>query len=371
VLPQLPPENLVAEPAARNTAAAVGLGAAVVARRAGPGAVLAVLPADHHIGDEPAFAATLRTRHRPGPRGHRHRRHQGPTHPETGFGYISRGRRSPPASTRWRASWRSPTPPGPPQYLAAGTYLWNSGMFFFSAGRLLAEARRHLPGLGAALDALVAASDFPAALRALYPGVPAISIDYGIMEKTAGIRVDPRRFRLERRGQLGALPNIRAADGAGNVVSGDTVVAESRGSIVLAEPGAPSWVWSGVDDLVVIATADAVLVVPKDRAQEVRRVVTPWRRPSGKTCSDRLGLPGSLDRNVAPFTLRSARSPASSTASRRPSGRGIALKDRRARRGPRSGARAEDLRRRIALGTARLGHGRRAGRGAGQAGRAR
>src|SRR6185436_18783815 len=272
VLPQLPPENLVAEPAARNTAAAVGLGAAVVARRAGPAAVLAVLPADHHIGDEAGFAATLRTaigqaREAIVTVGIR------PTGPETGFGYIEQG--APLAEGVYQVARfvEKPNAAKAAEYLAAGTYLWNSGMFFFTAERLLAEARRHLPELGAALDTLVAASDFPTALRSLYPGVPAISIDYGIMEKTAGIRVVPGDFGWNDVGSWAALPSIRPADGAGNVVSGDTVVAESRGSIVLSEPGAPLVGVVGVDNLVVIATADAVLVVPKDRAQEVRRVV--------------------------------------------------------------------------------------------------
>jgi mannose-1-phosphate guanylyltransferase len=272
VLPQLPPENLVAEPAARNTAAAVGLGAAVVARRAGPDAVLAVLPSDHHIGDEAAFATTLRlaiaqAREAIVTIGIR------PTHPETGFGYIQQGASVATGVYEVARFVEKPDAARAAEYLAAGTYLWNSGMFFFTAGRLLAEARRHLPELGAALDALVTAADFPTALRALYPGVPAISIDYGIMEKTQGIRVIPGDFKWNDVGSWAALPNIRTADAAGNVVSGQTVLAESRGSIVLSEPGAPLVGVVGVENLVVIATADAILVVPKDRAQEVKRVV--------------------------------------------------------------------------------------------------
>ena len=272
VLPELPPEKLVAEPAARNTAAAVGLGAAVVARRAGLGALLAVLPSDHHIGNEPAFAATLTTaldqaREAIVTIGIR------PTHPETGFGYVEQG--APVAAGVYQVARfvEKPDAAKAAEYLAAGTYLWNSGMFFFTAQRLLAEARAHLPGLGAALDALVQATDFAAALRTLYLGVPAISIDYGIMEKASGLRVVPGDFGWNDVGSWAALPNIRAADADGNVIAGDTVVAETRGSVVLAEPGAPLVGVVGVEDLVVIATKDAVLVVHKDRAQEVRRVV--------------------------------------------------------------------------------------------------
>jgi mannose-1-phosphate guanylyltransferase len=272
VLPQLPPENLVAEPAARNTAAAVGLGAAVVARRAGAGAVLAVLPSDHHIGNEPAFAATLRlaiaqARDAIVTVGIR------PTHAETGFGYIEQGARLDEGVFQVARFVEKPNAEKAAEYLAAGSYLWNSGMFFFTAQRLFTEARAHLPGLGAALDALVAASDFPAALRTLYPGVPSISIDYGIMEKASGIRVVPGDFGWNDVGSWAALTAVRPTDAAGNVVAGDTVVTETKGSIVLSEPGAPLVGVVGVEDLVVVATKDAVLVVHKDRAQEVRRVV--------------------------------------------------------------------------------------------------
>jgi mannose-1-phosphate guanylyltransferase len=271
-LPQLPPENLVAEPAARNTAAAVGLGAAVVARRAGPAALLAVLPSDHHIGDEPRFAATVgvalaEARESIVTIGIR------PTHPETGFGYIAQGARLGEGVYEVARFVEKPDAATAAQYLAAGTYLWNSGMFFFTAERLLSEARTHLPALGSALDALVAARDFPASLRDLYPRVPAISIDYGIMEKASGIRVVPGDFGWNDVGSWAALPAIRAADAAGNVVAGETVLSEARDNVVLAEPGAPLVGVVGVEGLVVVATRDAVLVVPKSRAQEVRRVV--------------------------------------------------------------------------------------------------
>jgi mannose-1-phosphate guanylyltransferase len=158
-------------------------------------------------------------------------------------------------------------------YLASGEYLWNSGMFFFTAGRLLAEARRHMPALGQALDGFVAAPDFAASVAAQYPGVPATSIDYGIMEKTEGIRVVPGDFGWNDVGSWAALAAIRPLDAAGNVVSGDAVVADSSGAIVVSEPGGPLVGVVGVSDLVVVATRDAVLVVPKKDAQDVRKIV--------------------------------------------------------------------------------------------------
>jgi mannose-1-phosphate guanylyltransferase len=271
-LPELPPENVLAEPAARNTAAAVGLGAAAVSRRAGEEAVLAVLPSDAFIGDEQSFATVLATAMREARTtivtiGIR------PTHAETGFGYLRLGRELGPGVFEVAAFVEKPDAEKARQYFQAGSYLWNSGMFFFTAGRMLAEARRHMPELGQALDGFVTAADFGAAVREQYPAVPATSIDYGIMEKTQGIRVVPGDFGWNDVGSWAALGAIRPVDAAGNVVGGEAVLADTRNSIVMSEPGAPLVGVVGVEGLVVVATADAVLVVKKEDAQDVRKIV--------------------------------------------------------------------------------------------------
>jgi mannose-1-phosphate guanylyltransferase len=271
-LPELPPENVIAEPAARNTAAAVGLGAAAVARRAGESAVLAVLPSDAFIGDEAGFARTIATavaeaRATIVTIGIK------PTHPETGFGYLHLGPERGPGVYDVGSFVEKPNLDKARQYLAAGTYLWNSGMFFFTAGRMLTEAKRHMPALGEALASYVAAPDFDRAVAASYPSVPATSIDYGIMEKTEGIRVVPGDFGWNDVGSWAALGAIRDTDPAGNVVSGDAVVADSAGNIVISEAGAPLIGVVGVEDLVVVATKDAVLVVKKKDAQDVKKIV--------------------------------------------------------------------------------------------------
>jgi mannose-1-phosphate guanylyltransferase len=270
--PDLPTQNLVAEPAARNTAAAVGLGAAVVVRRAGRSAVLAVLPSDHHIGDEAGFAATLATaaaqaRETIVTIGIR------PTHPETGFGYIEQGPRLGEGVFGVARFVEKPDAARAAQYLAAGNYLWNSGMFFFTADRFLSEARQHLRPLADTLESFIKTDDFLEMVSVRYSALPSISIDYGIMEKAQGIRVVPGDFRWNDVGSWAALSAIRPTDQAGNVVSGDAILAGTTGSVVLSEPGAPMVGVVGADDLVVVATRDAVLVVHKDRAQEVKRIV--------------------------------------------------------------------------------------------------
>ena len=118
------------------------------------------------------------------------------------------------------------------------------------------------------------ASPDPAALaQQRYPRVPAISIDYGIMEKTQGMRVVPGSFGWSDVGSWAALTEIRPADADAKVISGDAIVKASKGSVVMVEPVAPLLGVVGVEGIVVVATRDAVLVVPKDRAQEVRSVV--------------------------------------------------------------------------------------------------
>jgi mannose-1-phosphate guanylyltransferase len=275
-LPELPAENIIAEPVPRNTAAAVGLGAVVATRRGGPDAVIAVFPADPFIGDEPAFErlvrlATAEARQTIVTIGIR------PTHAETGFGYLRLGARLPRAAAdpvhEVGAFVEKPDRATAERYLASGEYLWNSGMFFLTARRMFEETRRHLPALGALLDAAVAADDLQPVIDAGYPGAPAISIDNGIMEKASGLRVVPGEFGWNDVGSWAALNAVRPPDARGNVVLGGATLIDGDGNIVVAEEGAPFVGVVGVQDLVVIATRDAILVIPKDRAQDVRQVV--------------------------------------------------------------------------------------------------
>jgi len=278
-IPELPAANIVAEPVPRNTAAAVGLGAVTAQRRGGPDAVIAVLPADPYIGDEATFARLVRlaiaeARDTIVTIGVR------PTHAETGFGYIRLGARLQRAGDDAvhdvGGFFEKPDRPTAERYVSSGEYLWNSGMFFLTARRMLDEARRHLPALGALLDAAVGARepDAVAVIKAGYVDAPSISIDHGIMEKATGLRVVPGAFGWNDVGSWAALPALRTPDARGNVVIGDgATLIDGDGNIVMADEGAPYVGVLGVRDLVVVATKDAILVIPKDRAQDVRRIV--------------------------------------------------------------------------------------------------
>jgi mannose-1-phosphate guanylyltransferase len=283
-IPGLPRDNVIVEPEPRNTAAAVGLAAVVAARRGGLTARLAVLPADSHIADEAAFDAALGVALE-----HAHDAivtiGLRPSRPETGFGYIRAGDVVPGDAPGVAAGAavgpvrsvlgfvEKPDRPRAEAYLRSGDYLWNSGMFFLTAGRMLEEARRHLPALGAALDAFLAAPELSSAVRAGYAAVPAISIDHGIIEKAEGLRVVPAELGWNDVGSWSALSSIRPNDAERNVVVGGCFVADSHDSVVISEADAPFVGVVGVEGLVVVATADAVLVIPKDRAQDVKTII--------------------------------------------------------------------------------------------------
>jgi mannose-1-phosphate guanylyltransferase len=271
-LPDLTPENLVAEPAARNTGPAVGLGAIEAARRARDDVRLAVIPSDAFIADEAEFGRVMATA----------LEHAAdaivtigikPTRPESGYGYLQRGALVRGGVYEVARFVEKPDGATAGRYLSGGDYLWNSGMFFFTAQRLFEEARTHLPELAAILAEIRGSSDPAATANSRYPAAPKISIDYGIMEKASGILVVPGDFGWNDVGSWSAVADIRAKDGAGNVALGDVVLSGVSGSVVVAEPGAPLLGVVGVDDLVIVATKDAVLVVRKDRAQEVRALV--------------------------------------------------------------------------------------------------
>ena len=278
-LPRLPKANVVVEPEPRNTAGAIQLAVSLASLRTGPSSRLAVLPADHHIGDEAAFRSRLRLALQHASKaivtvGIR------PTAPETGFGYIKLGRAVRPASRKVydvAAFVEKPDRKTALKYVSSGKFLWNAGMFFLSASRFATETERSLPKLhefGRRLEALKRPSDFATVVGKHYRDVEAISVDYGIMEKASGLRVVAGDFGWSDVGSWSALADVaRSRDARGNVVVGDVMVFDGADNVVVSDPGAPFVGAVGVSGLVVAATPDAVLVVPRDRAQDVRTIV--------------------------------------------------------------------------------------------------
>ncbi len=273
-LPGLPEENLLAEPVGRNTAPCVGWAAAVIARRS-PEARLMVLPADHHIGDEKTYLQTLATALDAASEGDLVTVGLKPTRPETGYGYIEVG--EPIAEEVWRARRfvEKPTRERAEQLFASGSYLWNSGMFFFRADAILEAIEHHLPGLAkglAELDRAAAAGSEEAAVAEGYGDLPRISIDHGVMEKADGVAVVPGDFGWSDLGSWTTAWELSEKDDAGNASGSDAVLVDASGNLVRAPLGKVVAL-VGVSDLVVVDTEDALLVVPRSRAQEVREVV--------------------------------------------------------------------------------------------------
>lgn len=290
LLPDLPADHLLVEPCPRNTAPCVGLAAVHLARR-DPQAVMAVLPADHHIGDGPGYRAVLAAAAERARAGEIVTLGIRPTRPETGYGYIRYDRTDPVVAdngvevSRVERFVEKPPLEVARKYLASNRYLWNSGMFFFTAARILADIKRYMPHLHSTLQRIAAAIGSDAYAEVLaegFAGLKSVSIDYGVMEHATAdpdlppMRVVPSDFGWNDVGHWAAIADFAEPDRDGNIVEGDAVLIDTRDSIVHVTRGTAAVV--GVEGLVVVSTDDAVLVCPRDRAQDVKRIVDRLKR---------------------------------------------------------------------------------------------
>jgi len=269
----VPLARVIEEPQGRNTAAALGLAAAALVAQ-DPDAVMGALPADQHIGDEAAFAVAI-------DRAFRVAEERdvictigiAPTHAETGFGWLELGGSlagAGPEVSEVARFVEKPDAARAAEYLASGRYLWNGGMFFCRARRLLDEIARHLPALAAGLDEIARA---PARIAEIYATLPSISIDHGVMEKATGVVTVRGDFGWNDVGSWAAVPAVRGVDPArgDNTQVGLALFRDARGNVASTDAGVI--VVIGVDDLVVVRDGDAVLVIPRARAQDVRLAV--------------------------------------------------------------------------------------------------
>jgi mannose-1-phosphate guanylyltransferase len=282
LVPEIPVENVLSEPVGRNTAACVGLAAHVALERDAE-ATCVVLPADHVIGEEARFRSALAA-------GADLVTREGglltfgvqPTRAETGYGYLELGREHTRLGDwtihRLERFVEKPDAERARGYLESGGYLWNAGIFAWRAADLLDEIKRQLPDLAAGLDAIAAAFDTPDAetvLARTYPALPATSVDFGVMEGARQCWTIPVDFPWSDVGSWSALDDNAQSDIAENTSRGRVHSVDARGNILISTGPVVSAV--GVEDLVVVATPDAVLVVPRSQAQRVREVVEALR----------------------------------------------------------------------------------------------
>lgn len=288
VLPEIPLDRMLVEPVGRNTAPCLGWAAATIARRE-PEAVVMALPADPHIGDTTAFQRALELSVRSARTGAITTIGVRPTHPETGYGYIQAGAPTALAGVHEVVRFvEKPSRERAEEFVAAGSYLWNSGMFFYRAKDMLQAIAEHLPALAAGLRELDEAArrgDEPSVVQRVFPTLPAVSIDHGVMEHVRGLAVVPASFGWSDIGSWLAAADLAARDEQGNHGPADTLfIGSERNHVVdLRVPAAPigdrtparrrAIALVGVHDLVVVETDDALLVLQRDRAQDVKQVV--------------------------------------------------------------------------------------------------
>lgn len=269
------PERIVAEPAKRDTAPAAALATALARSWGGEGATVALLPADAYIADaamcgkqiraaleRAASAGTIVTVAIP------------PDHPATGFGYLEMGedRATGPAGVirEVKRFVEKPNLEKAQEYLACGRYAWNAGMFFWSVATFVAEAERNTPELAKFIQEFPR-GDFAAYLQAQFPALPKISVDYAIMEKARAVETLLAQFDWDDVGLWTALPKHLKNDASGNATRGAVAAVGSANNIAVSN--GRTIALCGVKDLVVVETADAILVCHRDAVQNVKQLV--------------------------------------------------------------------------------------------------
>jgi mannose-1-phosphate guanylyltransferase len=296
-LPNIPADHILAEPAPRNTGPAIGL-AAFLTERLAPDAVLGFFPADHAIEDAAEFKATMLAGCDLAAKG------ENivvlgiqPTRPETGYGYIETGERIGASTYRVRCFTEKPDLDHAQQFLAAGNYFWNSGMFLGKAATFANAVREHLPKTAARLEKIAASfgsEAFERTFAEIYPSCENISIDYAVMEPCSAkgelrsnLYCVPAKFGWNDLGSWAALYEHKLAHGEdvaedGNVIEAvaDTIM-DSNGNFIHAPKKHVALV--GVEGLVVVETEDALLVTTRDRCQSVGKLVQRLQKEKQET----------------------------------------------------------------------------------------
>ena len=282
-VPELPEANFIVEPLGRGTAPCIGLAALHLQRR-DPQAVMAVLTADHYIRRVETFRAVLQAASRVAEEGYLVTLGIEPTYPATGYGYIRRGERLTDVDgfSAFRVAQFTEKPDAETalQFLAAGDYAWNSGMFVWRVARIMEEFARWMPDFAAMLALLertLGTPDYAPTLERLWPAVAKQTIDYGIMEKTAHAAVLPVDLGWSDVGAWPAVMELHSPDGQGNVLRGDVLALDTADSMVFS--GADRLIAAiGLRNLIIVDSGDVTLVATREQAERVREIVEALQR---------------------------------------------------------------------------------------------
>lgn len=280
-LPDIPPQNIVGEAVAKNTAPCVALAAALI-REQDPDGTMAVLPADHLISQPESFLSILEAADAKAKAGSNLVTIGiKPDRPETGYGYIefakdSSGSYRGPEIKEVKQFREKPDRKTAREFIDSGNFLWNSGMFIWSASTILQKFSLHLPDVKQQVDKLqpaIGSSNQKQAIDDFYYGCPSISIDYGIMEPSEGVFVVPGSFGWNDVGSWKAVYELREKDKDGNVIQTDaSALANAKDNLIQSDSG-KMIALVGVDNLAVVETEDAILVCSLDEAQGVKEIV--------------------------------------------------------------------------------------------------
>jgi mannose-1-phosphate guanylyltransferase len=284
-VPRLPKKQIIAEPVGKNTAPAIGL-AAFLLHRLDPRATIGLFPSDHVIGDEKTYRDVIQRGTEIASAGNnivvlgiR------PTRPETGYGYIESGAPLEMEVLRVRRFTEKPDVEHATQFVSAGNYFWNSGMFLWSALTLVNALQEHLPKTAALLEEIASVygtSKFSSTFRKMYPECENISVDYALLEprsakgeQASNIYCIPADFGWNDLGSWAALHehhSLKSKSADGNLIASDgSYTLNARGNYVHAPGKFVATV--GVDNLVVVETEDALLITSRERSQDVGKVV--------------------------------------------------------------------------------------------------
>ncbi len=272
-LPGVPESQILREPMGRNTAPCIAWAARVI-RDKDADALVAVLPSDHFITDEPGFRAVLEKALASAASGVVTTVGIVPTRPETGYGYLELGESMGGGVSRVARFVEKPDRARAERFLAGKKHLWNAGMFFFRVKDMLALVEQHLPDMAKGVEEIVRAGT-PEVLEATFPTLQSISIDHGVMEKAEKLAVVAGDFGWNDVGSWLSSWELAEKDANGNALTDGAIAVDAKGNLVrdLGTNKKKVIALVGVSDLVVVETDDALLVIPRERAQDVRAIV--------------------------------------------------------------------------------------------------
>ncbi len=266
-------DNVISEPCARNTAACIGFAAVKILKEKGDG-VMVVTPSDAYVKDEPKYAEILQTAIDAA-------KNEDcivtvgiePTFPATGYGYI-KYEKSEKLVKKVESFVEKPDLETAEKYVKSGNYVWNGGIFVWKASVVMANVKRFLPdlydGLMRIYDAIGTEKELDM-INSVYPELPSVSIDYGVMEKASDVKVVTGEFGWNDVGSWDMLGALHASDDDGNVTIGDCIALDTVNSTIVSSGRLVAVL--GMEGVTVVETPDAILVCPKEKAQDVKKIV--------------------------------------------------------------------------------------------------